>query len=206
MRIKVDVKIFFIIILYIFMQSTKIFALTFIFILLHELGHLVTGITIGLKVKKINIHISGLSVEFENYGKQRNANKIVVDIAGPLINIIALVIAIIIKQEEIAYINLLLAIVNLLPIYPLDGGQILRTLLRKRFTYKETINFIESISQYTLIILTAIASCYLLIGKNIGIFIAILYLWTIIFKEKRKNNGNPTRRPPARLIASYKVY
>ncbi len=187
MRIKVDVKIFFIIILYIFMQSTKIFALTFIFILLHELGHLVTGITIGLKVKKINIHISGLSVEFENYGKQRNANKIVVDIAGPLINIIALVIAIIIKQEEIAYINLLLAIVNLLPIYPLDGGQILRTLLRKRFTYKETINFIESISQYTLIILTAIASCYLLIGKNIGIFIAILYLWAIIFKEKRKN-------------------
>ena len=187
MRIKVDVKIFFIIILYIFMQSTKIFALTFIFILLHELGHLVTGITIGLKVKKINIHISGLSVEFENYGKQRNSNKIVVDIAGPLINIIALVIAIIIKQEEIAYINLLLAIVNLLPIYPLDGGQILRTLLRKRFTYKETINFIESISQYTLIILTAIASCYLLIGKNIGIFIAILYLWTIIFKEKRKN-------------------
>lgn len=169
------------------MQSTKIFALTFIFILLHELGHLVTGITIGLKVKKINIHISGLSVEFENYGKQRNANKIVVDIAGPLINIIALVIAIIIKQEEIAYINLLLAIVNLLPIYPLDGGQILRTLLRKRFTYKETINFIESISQYTLIILTTIASCYLLIGKNIGIFIAILYLWTIIFKEKRKN-------------------
>ena len=206
MRIKVDVKIFFIIILYIFMQSTKIFALTFIFILLHELGHLVTGITIGLKVKKINIHISGLSVEFENYGKQRNANKIVVDIAGPLINIIALVIAIIIKQEEIAYINLLLAIVNLLPIYPLDGGQILRTLLRKRFTYKETINFIESISQYTLIILTAIASCYLLIGKNIGIFIAILYLWTIIFKEKRKNNGNPTRRPPARLIANYKVF
>ena len=187
MRIKVDVKIFFIIILYIFMQSTKIFALTFIFILLHELGHLVTGITIGLKVKKINIHISGLSVEFENYGKQRNANKIVVDIAGPLINIIALVIAIIIKQEEIAYINLLLAIVNLLPIYPLDVGRILRTLLRKRFTYKETINFIESISQYTLIILTAIASCYLLIGKNIGIFIAILYLWAIIFKEKRKN-------------------
>ena len=187
MRIKVDVKIFFIIILYIFMQSTKIFALTFIFILLHELGHLVTGITIGLKIKKINIHISGLSVEFENYGKQRNANKIVVDIAGPLINIIALVIAIIIKQEEIAYINLLLAIVNLLPIYPLDGGRILRTLLKTRFTYKETINYIESISQYTLIILTAIASCYLLIGKNIGIFIAILYLWAIIFKEKRKN-------------------
>ena len=70
MRIKVDVKIFFIIILYIFMQSTKIFALTFIFILLRELGHLVTVITIGLKVKKINIHISGLSVEFENYGQK----------------------------------------------------------------------------------------------------------------------------------------
>ena len=28
----------------------------------------------------------------------------------------------------------------------------------------------------------------------------------IILKEKRKANGNPTRRPPARLIANYKVF
>lgn len=187
MRIKVDIKIFFIICLYIITQNIKIFAITFIFIFLHELGHLVTGITIGLKIKKINIHISGLSVEFENYGKQRNVNKIIVDIAGPLINIISMIIAIIINQMEIAYINLLLATINLLPIYPLDGGRILKVILGRKISYKKTINYVESISQYTLILLTAISSCYLLVEKNIGIFIAILYLWGVILKEKKKN-------------------
>lgn len=187
MKIKVDIKIFFIIALYLITQNTRVFALTFIFIFLHELGHLITGITIGLKIKKINIHISGLSVEFDNYGKQKDINKIIVDIAGPLINIISLIIAIIIKEEEIAYINLLLAIINLLPIHPLDGGRILKVILSQKFTYKETINYIEIISQYSLITLTALGSCYLLIEKNIGIFIAILYLWAILLKEKKKN-------------------
>ena len=187
MKIKVDIKIFFIIALYLITQNTRVFALTFIFIFLHELGHLITGITIGLKIKKINIHISGLSVEFDNYGKQKDINKIIVDIAGPLINIISLIIAIIIKEEEIAYINLLLAIINLLPIHPLDGGRILKVILSQKFTYKETINYIEIISQYSLITLTSLGSCYLLIEKNIGIFIAILYLWAILLKEKKKN-------------------
>lgn len=81
MKIKIDLKIFLIIAFYFITKNIEIFALTFIFILIHELGHALTGIILGLKISKINITILGLSIEFENYGKERRINKIIIDIA-----------------------------------------------------------------------------------------------------------------------------
>lgn len=187
MKIKVDLKIFLIIILYILTKNIKVFAISFIFILLHELGHAITGIILGLKIKKININVFGLSIEFENYGKERLNNKIIIDMAGPAINIITFIIAVIFKHEEIAYINILLAIINLLPIYPLDGGRIVKNLLLKSHNYKQVVGYTEKISKDTLIIITAISSIVILYIKNVGIFLVILYLWSIALKEWRKN-------------------
>lgn len=187
MKIKVDLKIFLIIILYILTKNIKVFAISFIFILLHELGHAITGIILGLKIKKININVFGLSIEFENYGKERLNNKIIIDMAGPAINIITFIIAVIFKNEEIAYINILLAIINLLPIYPLDGGRIVKNLLLKSHNYKQVVGYTEKISKDTLIIITAISSIVILYIKNVGIFLIILYLWSIALKECRKN-------------------
>lgn len=187
MKIKVDLKIFLIIILYILTKNIKVFAISFIFILLHELGHAITGVILGLKIKKININVFGLSIEFENYGKERLTNKIIIDMAGPAINIITFIIAVIFKNEEIAYINILLAIINLLPIYPLDGGRIVKNLLLKSHNYKQVVGYTEKISKDTLIIITAISSIVILYIKNVGIFLVILYLWSIALKECRKN-------------------
>mgnify|MGYP002342084140 CR=1 FL=1 len=187
LKIKVDLKIFLIIILYILTKNIKVFAISFIFILLHELGHAITGIILGLKIKKININVFGLSIEFENYGKERLNNKIIIDMAGPAINIITFIIAVIFKNEEIAYINILLAIINLLPIYPLDGGRIVKNLLLKSHNYKQVVGYTEKISKDTLIIITAISSIVILYIKNVGIFLIILYLWSIALKEWRKN-------------------
>ena len=187
MKIKVDLKIFLIIILYILTKNIEVFAMSFIFILLHELGHAITGIILGLKIKKININVFGLSIEFENYGKERINNKIIIDIAGPAINIISFIIAVIFKKEEIAYINILLAIINLLPIYPLDGGRIVKNVLLKKYNYKQVVGYTEKISKDTLIIITAISSILILYIKNVGIFLVILYLWSIALKEWKKN-------------------
>lgn len=187
MKIKVDLKIFLIIILYILTKNIEIFAMSFIFILLHELGHAITGITLGLKIKKVNVNVFGLSIEFENYGKERINNKIIIDLAGPVINLIAFAIAMALKKEEIAYINIILAIINLLPIYPLDGGRIVKNLLLKTHSYKEVVEYTEKISKNTLIIITAISSIVILCIKNFGIFLVIMYLWSIALKEWKKN-------------------
>lgn len=187
MKIKIDLKIFLIILIYILTKNTRIFALSFIFIFVHELGHVLAGISLGLKINKINVTILGLSIEFENYGKERRINKIIIDVAGPMVNLILLIMSMIFGVEEIFYINLVLLTINLLPIFPLDGGRILKTALLHKLSYKETMKKIERISKNTLIILTFVASISVLYFKNISFFLIIIYLWYLIFKENKKN-------------------
>ena len=178
MKAKVDLKIFFILLLYTLTQKVEIFTITFIFIILHEIGHIVSGILLGLKINKLQLNIAGISLEFKNYGKERKINNIIIDLAGPLINLISAIIGIFIKLEIIIYVNAMLFIINMLPIYPLDGGRILKNILLYKNTYKQTIKTMETISKYTLIILSF---------KNISIFILVIYLWGIYIKERHKN-------------------
>lgn len=95
--------------------------------------------------------------------------------------------AIIFKIPNIAYINLCLLLVNLLPIFPLDGGRILKTILIYSTTYKEAMRKIEIISKDTLIVLTFISSILVLYFKNIAFFLIVIYLWYLILKENKKN-------------------
>lgn len=187
MKIKLDIKIFLIILVYILTKNIKVFALSFIFIFIHELGHILAGISLGLKITKIHITILGFSIEFENYGKERRINKIIIDSAGPAINLIIAIMAIILGIAELFYINLVLLLINLLPIFPLDGGRILKTVLLYKYSYKETMKKIEKISINTMILLTFISSIAVLYFKNISFFLITIYFWYLILKENKKN-------------------
>lgn len=187
MKIKVDIKIFLILALYIIIKKKQILLFTIIFILLHELGHIIVGLLLGLKISTIKFNIAGISIEFKNYGEKRELNKILVIVAGPIVNLIIFIIGILLKQELIIYINLVLFILNMLPIYPLDGGRVLKTILLNKINYKRTIKAIEKISKNMLIILSLISSINILIFKNISIFILVVYLWGLFIKEHNKN-------------------
>jgi len=61
--------------------------------------------------------------------------KVLIALAGPLVNLLIIFmtsklnITYIAQKETIIYSNLLILIFNLLPIYPLDGGRILKGIL-----------------------------------------------------------------------------
>lgn len=55
MKIKVDLKIFLIIVLFIITRQLEIYSIFMIFIFIHELAHLLAGVLCGLKPEKLEI-------------------------------------------------------------------------------------------------------------------------------------------------------
>lgn len=196
MKIKVDLKIFLLLVCYILTNQIRTFSILFSFILLHEIGHLLTGVILGLKVKRIMCTVAGFSIEFEernvnNYilkNKRRITKNIIIDLGGPIVNIIFVIFGFLIKSADIIYANLIIFLVNILPIVPLDGGRILKNILMYKYTFKTVNNVIIEISKYNLIILTLIGSIVIVYLKNISISIFIIYLWCLYIKEKHISN------------------
>ena len=100
MKIKIDFKVFLLIFCYLITNKIRVFSVILFFILIHELAHILSGIILGLKPKKINFTLAGFSIEFEekivkNYiskSKTRLKNKIIIDLSGPIVNLILSII------------------------------------------------------------------------------------------------------------------
>ena len=86
-------------------------------------------------------------------------------------------------RENIIYSNLIIGFFNLIPIYPLDGGRIVKCIVNMKKNLVTSYKYTNFISKITLITLTAISSIAILYLKNIAILFIILYLWGIVIKE-----------------------
>lgn len=194
MQIKVNLKIFVFILLFIITKQIKIYGILMLFALLHEIGHLAVGILLGFKPKSLSIKPVGLSISFKTSiddieqkvkkGNMLELKKIFIGLAGPIINLIFATFYIkndfeifAIPREIGAYSNILIGIFNLIPIYPLDGGRILKSLLHIFLGYKKSLLLIRKISWGITIVITIIASIAILYLENFAIVIIIAYLW-----------------------------
>lgn len=205
MSLKIDLKIFIFFILFYLTKQIKLYATIMILCIIHELGHVLMGLVLGLKIEKIEIMPMGLSVSFklniEDFNKKiqkgsiLQLKKIAIAIAGPLTNLIMLLIVLntninlkIVSNEILAYANILIMLFNLLPIYPLDGGRIFKELIQIFEGSIKAKIYIRKISKAVVIILTMLASIGILYLKNIAIFFIIIYLWIIVIKENKQYN------------------
>lgn len=96
---------------------------------LHECGHLLALVLLGVPVYGIELRASGAVLHTGNTSPAKEA---VCAAAGPFVNFILLSI-LFRRQPTAALVNLLLLVYNLLPLYPLDGGRLLRLLLCSLF-------------------------------------------------------------------------
>lgn len=199
MKIRIDLKIFIFFAIFCFTNQIKIYIIIMFFSFLHELGHIIVGIMLKMKLEKIEILPCGFSSSFKanlrDYKyKIKNANlltlkNLIIAMAGPIVSIIMVIIftyidiQYITKQEAI-YSNLLIAIFNLIPLYPLDGGRIIKGILHIEFGREKSESIVSNVSRMAIVILTIISSIAVYCLKNIAIFLICIFLWSLIIKEK----------------------
>lgn len=188
MKIKVNIQIFAIIIILLLTKQIEMYSWLMIFAFIHEIAHMCAGMALKLKPEMLEIEPFGIGIVFESF-ENTEKNKIIISLAGPLINLLIAITFMFIKinpQELIINANLLLAIFNLIPIYPLDGGRILKAIIKIKDKKGITEDVLNKISNILMILLTAGSSILILIYKNIGLLLIIAYLWIIVIKENNK--------------------
>ena len=203
MQIKVDLKIFIAILIFLLTEQLNIYIVFMLFAIIHELGHVLTGIILGFKPKNIEVLPKGISACFYmqcdyynkkiNYANRFVLKKVIISCAGPITNFIIAIIFYFfdfsifnISREFIIYTNLIIGIFNLIPIYPLDGGRIIKNILHIKIGLKESYKYTKIIANLSIIILTIFSSMAILYLKNISIVLILIYLWGIVIIQNKK--------------------
>jgi Zn-dependent protease/CBS domain-containing protein len=141
-------------------------------VLAHELGHAVTARAYGVQTRAITLWILGGIAQFDQMPRRRGAEAVVA-IVGPLVSFaLGLLLwltmhllppALVAAKVVFAYLaitNVALAVFNLLPALPLDGGRVLRSLMALRMDHLRATRISATISR-TLAIVLGIAGLLL---------------------------------------------
>ena len=115
----------------------------FVSVLLHELSHSLVSMNFGIPVKKISLFIFGGIAQMEKEPDDPG-RELKIAVAGPAMSLLLFVIfillagvaavagapeAILVLLTYVAQVNLVLAIFNMVPAFPMDGGRVLRALI-----------------------------------------------------------------------------
>lgn len=203
MQIKVNLKIFVFIIIFWITRQIEIYGILMLFAFFHELGHLFAGIILGFKPKSLSINPVGLSIAFhvkvDDYNERvRKGNilavkKLIIALMGPAVNFLIVIVFMLfdldffyIRREFVIYSNILIGLFNLIPVYPLDGGRILKSLLHIVVGLQKSYEYINVVSNVCVVMLTFFSSIIVFYLKNLSVVVIIGYLWYLIINENKR--------------------
>ena len=187
------------------------FAMLFLSVLLHEMGHAAVSTRFGIRTVEIVLFPIGGVARLERQPKPKE--EFWIALAGPMVNLAIaaslfvytgnrLGIGAILKPtdanlaERIAYGNLALAVFNMLPAFPMDGGRVLRSVLT-RFRSEADATRIAAASGRTLAIgfaIYAIASTqYLMLFIAFFVYLGAAHE-TLASTGRILTQGVPVRR------------
>ena len=139
---------FFLILLWLIFNSGVMIFLSYLFaILLHELGHYFMAKTLGYRLSKFSLSPYGVSLSY--YGEElEERDDIFIALSGPITNIVCTLLCLALwwifpvsytLLSSFVEVSLVIALFNLLPAYPLDGGRVFVSICAKFMERKKAI-------------------------------------------------------------------
>ncbi|PIC57888.1 hypothetical protein CSV80_06140 [Sporosarcina sp. P12(2017)] len=126
--------------------GVSLYAMLLFSLLFHELGHVLAARHVGMKIRSCTILPYGGELQFVNRQLASKQQRLIVALGGPVATAVLLVLGMCLTfpgDAQFVKIQLILLSVNLLPILPLDGGQVVSVLLETDATkYTTRSNFL----------------------------------------------------------------
>lgn len=166
-----------------------LFLYYYAFSIMHEFAHVIVSLLLGIDIKEIVFLPVGVNAKY--IGVNSAIKELIISLAGP---IASLLFAIILKDKTFSYMNICIAIFNLIPIYPMDGGRIIKALITMvlSFFYENEKAKIKAqkvcngITKICLIIVMGISLLSVFYYQNYYMFILTLYIVYISKEEIEK--------------------
>ena len=160
----------------IYFSRIDIFILLFS-VTIHELGHIIAAMLLGARTENFIIH--GFGVELIFPGKTPTPNKMLILAAGgPVASFILAFLSKLCGNTALFITNISVALINLLPVAPLDGGNILSGLLAPHLPRK-ALRKITALCGKLFGAIVSLCGIFVLIISNFNI--SLLYLGLFIF-------------------------
>lgn len=144
---KVNIATYFLILTFLFTGLIKNIIIIYIIILFHELGHILIIKFLKYQIIKIDIYPMGGLTSINKPINTSFKDDLLIALFGPLFQVLLIIIFLIFLKLNIISFNTYnlfinynktILIFNLLPIIPLDGFKILRTLIETIFPFKKS--------------------------------------------------------------------
>ena len=154
----------------------------------HELGHLLAIRLLGLRIESIGLDLRGACIRYG--GSCTEPGHIVIALAGPAAGLLWSAAVFLADRGQAAWIrmsgecSLLLTAFNLLPILPLDGGQVFLRLCRMAIGFKAGERLYRAVSD-VLITLLLLGGIALACTRQASAPLAAS-IWLLLFQNDRQ--------------------
>ena len=173
-------------------------AIAFTSVLLHELGHAVVARQLGVHVAGIELHFFGGAAKMGEMPRRPN-HEIAIAAAGPIVSLVLAALGLGIGMAAgswfvvaVGWINLTIALFNLIPALPMDGGRIFRALLSKRMDYVRATDAAVFVAR-------VVAVGFAVFGLMAGMYQLVLlapFLWMMGSNERQMARAMARRYDP----------
>lgn len=175
---------------------TSLLMCLFVSVLLHEFGHAIMAARFNIPTKKIMLIPFG-GIALIDGRDLTPRSEFFIAIAGPIVNLIISIFFGAIAYFSSIYfiyyivaINMIMAIFNMIPAYPMDGGRVVRSILELYFGRKRATKLAVAIS-------TVISILFIIAGAMsgwislfvIGVFLIVSNFSKKLTQKKGVNHG-----------------
>jgi Zn-dependent protease len=191
------------------LRSLLLIGLLFLCVLCHEFGHAIAARTFGVRTLDVTLYPIGGIARLERMPAVPR-QELIIAAAGPFVNLLLAVGFFlwslangnnpgfsISAQSPVSvsllWLNLALAVFNLLPVFPMDGGRVLRALLAMRMSYQMATRVTVWAAQILAVGFAVVAIFPLPLFRNFNP--VLLFIAVFVFFAARQE-GNQLPRTP----------